>query len=57
MKTLIILKKIKIAMGADIYFQWISEIIKLSSGGGERERALLKILLGLLKASIKRIRN
>lgn len=35
MKTLIILKKIKIAMGADIYFQWISKIIKLSS---ERER-------------------
>lgn len=47
-------------MGGDIYFQWISKIIKLSSER-ERERecilALLKILLGLLKVSIKRIRN
>lgn len=49
------------AMDEKRYFQWISKIIKLSSWqvGRQREREIdiLKMLLGLLKASIKRIRN
>lgn len=47
------------AMDEKRYFQWISKIIKLSSWqvGRQRERDILKMLLGLLKASIKRIRN